>query len=427
MRLAAHRRQESQEWLGHPWPDPQGLGYEFGRTEREDPALAGRFKRTDCRWSRRSRAVVLADVPTALKLARRGLPRRRACAGLPPMSKRDVLKLEGWRARLERAARQAGLALTDLSFVEPTTASHCRADEYERWAGAGGGAARRRRRADRKTGRYRSIRPAGSRAKAIPSARQASRCTPSRHAAHGRVPPIGEDAAEAASSCMCRHRAMSCMAVWRASRRLCADGWPLALDPAGRSLTVAGRSCRSAFRRRRARPAPPAPAPSLVFHQLGNGEAVGRSRRRSREREPGAGERALPGVRAASVEHVALRPSAGSPRMLAARKATALPSLSAVGTSASTNGGGSAETNEQSVRLSGPATRGFFSLSVRQNSLGEVLADLAHRIADAILVSSWRRCAPAHRTGRPSAGNRARRSGRRCRRSRRRSRTPRAR
>ena len=52
----------------------------------------------------------------------------------------------------------------------------------------------------------------------------------------------------------------------------------------------------------------------------------------------------------------------------AARNATALRSRSAVSTSASTSAAAPSETSEQSVRLSGPATRGFFSLSVRQNS-----------------------------------------------------------
>jgi hypothetical protein len=52
----------------------------------------------------------------------------------------------------------------------------------------------------------------------------------------------------------------------------------------------------------------------------------------------------------------------------AARNATALPSRNAVSTSASTTAAAPSDTSEQSVRLSGPATRGFFSLSVRQNS-----------------------------------------------------------
>ena len=52
----------------------------------------------------------------------------------------------------------------------------------------------------------------------------------------------------------------------------------------------------------------------------------------------------------------------------AARNTTALLQPSAVSTSASTTAAAPSETSEQSVRLSGPATNGFFSLSVRQNS-----------------------------------------------------------
>ena len=59
---------------------------------------------------------------------------------------------------------------------------------------------------------------------------------------------------------------------------------------------------------------------------------------------------------------------------------------SAVSTSASTSAAAPSETSEQSVRLSGPATNGFLSLSVRQNSIAEILAHLRVRIADAVLV-----------------------------------------
>ncbi|OIQ69947.1 hypothetical protein GALL_484450 [mine drainage metagenome] len=51
-----------------------------------------------------------------------------------------------------------------------------------------------------------------------------------------------------------------------------------------------------------------------------------------------------------------------------ARKLTALPIDFAVSASASTSAAAPSDTSEQSVRLSGPATNGFFSLSERQNS-----------------------------------------------------------
>ena len=50
------------------------------------------------------------------------------------------------------------------------------------------------------------------------------------------------------------------------------------------------------------------------------------------------------------------------------RNATALFIRSAVSTSASTRAAAPSETSEQSVRLSGPATIGFLSETLRQNS-----------------------------------------------------------
>src|SRR6202035_1316005 len=47
---------------------------------------------------------------------------------------------------------------------------------------------------------------------------------------------------------------------------------------------------------------------------------------------------------------------------------TALPIDLAVSASANTSAAAPSETSEQSVRLRGPATNGFFSLSARQNS-----------------------------------------------------------
>ena len=52
----------------------------------------------------------------------------------------------------------------------------------------------------------------------------------------------------------------------------------------------------------------------------------------------------------------------------AARNTTALPMVSAVSRSASTSAAAPSDTRLQSVRFSGPATSGFFSDTVRQNS-----------------------------------------------------------
>jgi len=97
------------------------LGYEFCRTESEkNPRVAGPLKRTDCSLvSDGAAAVVLADVPTALALGKAIAFRAAEHAqDFLPMSRRDVLKLEGCAHAWQRALKSAGLALTDLSFVE---------------------------------------------------------------------------------------------------------------------------------------------------------------------------------------------------------------------------------------------------------------------------------------------------------------------
>jgi acetyl-CoA C-acetyltransferase len=97
------------------------LGYEFCRTESEkNPRVAGPLKRTDCSLvSDGAAAVVLADVATALRLGK-AIAFRAAehVQDFLPMSKRDVLKLEGCSQAWARALASAGVALSNLSFVE---------------------------------------------------------------------------------------------------------------------------------------------------------------------------------------------------------------------------------------------------------------------------------------------------------------------
>src|SRR5258708_5287182 len=105
----------------------------------------------------------------------------------------------------------------------------------------------------------------------------------------------------------------------------------------------------------------------LVFHQLGDGEAiVGLDEGKVGERDAGArgGAGWLPWGWGASRSDWGRKsgPCGGAGRAPAWR------GLSAVATSAKTTAAAPSETSEQSGRLSGPATRGFFSLSVRQNS-----------------------------------------------------------
>src|SRR5436190_14507859 len=97
------------------------LGYEFCRTESErNPRVAGPLKRTDCSLvSDGAAALVLADVPTALKLGKAVAFRAaERVQDFLPMSKRDVLKLEGCAHAWVRALATAGVKLRDLSFVE---------------------------------------------------------------------------------------------------------------------------------------------------------------------------------------------------------------------------------------------------------------------------------------------------------------------
>jgi acetyl-CoA C-acetyltransferase len=97
------------------------LGYDFCRSESEkNPRVAGPLKRTDCSLvSDGAAALVLADVTTALQL-RKAVAFRAAehVQDYLPMSKRDVLNLEGCTEAWKRALANAGVNLADLSFVE---------------------------------------------------------------------------------------------------------------------------------------------------------------------------------------------------------------------------------------------------------------------------------------------------------------------
>src|SRR6516164_6587374 len=97
------------------------FGYEFCRIESDkNPRVAGPLKRTDCSLvSDGAAAVVLADVTAALKLGKAvALRAAQHVQDFLPMSKRDVLKLEGCAEAWKRALASAGMKLTDLSFVE---------------------------------------------------------------------------------------------------------------------------------------------------------------------------------------------------------------------------------------------------------------------------------------------------------------------
>jgi acetyl-CoA C-acetyltransferase len=98
------------------------LGYEFCRAEGEkNPRVAGPLKRTDCSLvSDGAAAIVLTDVPTALRLGKPVVAFRGTAhvQDFLPMSKRDILKFEGCSEAWQRALGDAGVKLGDLSFVE---------------------------------------------------------------------------------------------------------------------------------------------------------------------------------------------------------------------------------------------------------------------------------------------------------------------
>ena len=120
--LAMIAAKNHKNGVGNPYAQlRKDLGYEFCRNASDkNPFVAGPLKRTDCSLvSDGAAAVVLADVGTALKLGKAVAFRAAEhVQDFLPMSKRDVLKLEGCAQTWKRALAGAGIALTDLSFVE---------------------------------------------------------------------------------------------------------------------------------------------------------------------------------------------------------------------------------------------------------------------------------------------------------------------
>jgi len=120
--LAMIAAKNHKNGVGNPYAQlRKDLGFEFCRRESEkNPFVAGPLKRTDCSLvSDGAAAVVLADVETALQM-KKAIAFRAAAhvSDFLPMAKRDILKFEGCTQAWQRALAQAGIALTDLSFVE---------------------------------------------------------------------------------------------------------------------------------------------------------------------------------------------------------------------------------------------------------------------------------------------------------------------
>src|SRR3954463_7276865 len=120
--LALIAAKNHKNGVGSPYAQlRKDLGFEFCRhVSEKNPFVAGPLKRTDCSLvSDGAAAVVLADVETALQM-NKAIAFRAAqhVSDFLPMAKRDILKFEGCTQAWQRALAQAGIVLTDLSFVE---------------------------------------------------------------------------------------------------------------------------------------------------------------------------------------------------------------------------------------------------------------------------------------------------------------------
>jgi acetyl-CoA C-acetyltransferase len=97
------------------------LSVEFCNTVSDkNPMVAGPLRRTDCSLvSDGGAAIVLCDTDTAIRFPRAIHIRTAAhVQDYLPMSRRDIVDFEGCAAAWDRANRQAGTQLSDLSFVE---------------------------------------------------------------------------------------------------------------------------------------------------------------------------------------------------------------------------------------------------------------------------------------------------------------------
>ncbi len=120
--LARIAAKNHKNGVGNPYAQMRrDLGFEFCRRESEkNPFVAGPLKRTDCSLvSDGAAALVLADEDTARAMGKSvGFRAAAHVQDFLPMSKRDILKFEGCAQTWKRALAGAGVALTDLSFVE---------------------------------------------------------------------------------------------------------------------------------------------------------------------------------------------------------------------------------------------------------------------------------------------------------------------
>jgi acetyl-CoA C-acetyltransferase len=120
--LALIAAKNHRNGVGNPFAQMRkDLGFEFCRRESDkNPYVAGPLKRTDCSLvSDGAAAIVMADAETARSLGKAVAFRAAAhVQDFLPMSKRDILKFEGCAQSWQRALREAGITLGDISFIE---------------------------------------------------------------------------------------------------------------------------------------------------------------------------------------------------------------------------------------------------------------------------------------------------------------------
>jgi acetyl-CoA C-acetyltransferase len=120
--LAAIAAKNHRNGVANPYAQMRkDLGFAFCRAESEkNPFVARPLKRTDCSLvSDGAAALILTDDETAKGMAKAVRFRAAVQAtDLMPIAARDITRFEGARAAWGQALDQAGLALSDLSFVE---------------------------------------------------------------------------------------------------------------------------------------------------------------------------------------------------------------------------------------------------------------------------------------------------------------------
>jgi acetyl-CoA C-acetyltransferase len=120
--LARIAAKNHRNGCANPWAQiRKDLGYDFCREISEkNPIVASPLKRTDCSLvSDGAAAVVLADTETALALDKAVVFRARSQVNeFLPMSRRDMIFLDGCARAWSQALGEAKLSIGDLSLVE---------------------------------------------------------------------------------------------------------------------------------------------------------------------------------------------------------------------------------------------------------------------------------------------------------------------